>query len=86
MCCTIYIKDDPPIYNTGQLAALVGPENVLQFIGETGTTENANTADLNKHADSCMCWIAIEATLTRTGYVVDFDGMDYFAAKGTPDA
>ena len=81
MCNSLYINDDLCIHTAGELAAFVGPENVLQYAGETEAVEIADQDDLREHPKTCLCWLAVPETLERLGYKVESDGMDWIASR-----
>lgn len=80
MCNHLYI-DDLCIHTAGGLAAFVGPENVLQFVGDTDAFEIADQDDLMKHSKACMCWLAVRETMEHLGYTVENDGGDWIASR-----
>lgn len=82
MCNRLCINDGETWCDTAaQFAAFVGPEKVLQYIGETEGVEVVDPSDHADDGDSCLCGIAVRETMERLGYTVECDGMDWLATK-----
>lgn len=81
MCNRLCINDGETWCDTaGELAAFVGAENVLQYVGESeDEVTQVHKVFLQERADKCLCWIAVPETMERLGYTVECDGMDWLA-------